>query len=60
MFLLKMVHNTHDASQREEAEHHLMDVASLKEICCLENLLVRHTVLLDGLLEPGIPSRVIN
>lgn len=41
-----------DASEGVYAEDHLVDVASLEKICRLEDLLVRHAILLNGLLEP--------
>lgn len=44
---------THDSAQRVQAEDHLGNVASLKEISSLENLLVGDSILLNGLLEPG-------
>lgn len=44
-------HGTYYATQRVQAQRHLRNVATLEQISGLEDLLLRHAVLLDGRLE---------
>lgn len=42
---------TYDASQGVQTQCHLWNVTSLKQICCLEDLFLGHSVFLDSSLE---------
>lgn len=46
-----VIHSTHQSGQGVQAKGDLSNVALLKQISGLENLLLRHTVLLDSSLE---------
>ena len=51
-FIEDELDNTYNSGQSEEAEGDLLQVSTLKEISCLENLLVWNSILSDCILKP--------